>query len=307
MKMLVVINPTAKNGGSEQIKSIIQQQFSPYIVDIIERSSVEEMREDLQQRLDAGKIDIVTAVGGDGTINAVLNIIAGRNVALGIIPAGTANDLASLYQIPANPEKACEIIRYGKACRADLISVNGWRYVTAGGFGMASDVSHRANELKRRAYLGKLLLRLLGSRIYVLATLMSLLRKDAHRYPLTVRSNGASANWESLFLMIDNQHFLGTHFQMTPRAKNNDGRFDICLIESLRSRLGILSIILQVLKGEHIYSPLAHLWQDSELTVQTERPLTFFADGETLPPARKFSIKLVPSALKIIVPREKGV
>lgn len=302
MKMLVVINPRAKNGRSEQIKAIIHQQFAPFIAGVIEHSSVEEMNEDLQQRLDAEKIDIVTAVGGDGTINAVLNIIAGRDVALGIIPAGTANDLANLYQIPADPEKACEIIRYGKDCQADVISVNGWCYVTAGGFGMASDVSHRANELKRRAYFGKLLLRLLGSRIYVLATLMSLFRKDAHRYPVTVRCNGAVADWDSLFLMIDNQHFLGSHFQMTPQAKNNDGRFDVCLIESLRSRLGILSVILQVLKGRHIYSPQTHLWQESELTVQTKEPLTFFADGETLPPARTFNIKLLPSALNVIVP-----
>lgn len=307
MKMLVVINPAAKNGRSEQIKAIIRQQFASYIVGIIERSSVEKMHEDLQHRLDADKIDIVIAVGGDGTINAVLNIIAGRDVALGIIPAGTANDLASLYHIPADPERACAIIRYGKACQADLISVNGWCYVTAGGFGMASDVSHRANELKQRAYFGKLLLRLLGSRIYVLATLMSLFRKDAHRYPVTLRCNGSVACWDSLFLMIDNQHFLGSHFQMTPLAKNNDGRFDVCLIESLRSRLGILSIILQVLKGEHIYSPQTHLWQESELIVQTEQPLIFFADGETLPPARQFNIKLVPSALKIITPTEKGV
>ena len=77
----------------------------------------------------ARKPAAVVAVGGDGTVNEVVNGLAGTNVPLGIVPLGTANDFAQQARIPLNPEAALGVVLRGEAARIDLASLNGRRFV----------------------------------------------------------------------------------------------------------------------------------------------------------------------------------
>ena len=92
----------------------------------------------------------VVAVGGDGTHHWLVDELAGGDVPLGLVPLGTANDLAIEYGIPTDVEEACRIIRRGAQTRIDLITAAGKAFATAGGMGLANDVAEGVCAARRK-------------------------------------------------------------------------------------------------------------------------------------------------------------
>lgn len=245
-------------------------------------------------------MDTIVAVGGDGTANAVLNAIAGRDTALGIIPAGTANDLASFYRTPTDVHGACDAILERRVRRADLIGVNGRYYVTAGGLGLPSKVAEVANTIKRGGIIGKGLQQLLGGKLYGLSAAYALLKERSPRDRLDIQWDASSLTADAVALMISNQPFVGGDFLITPAAINDDGRFDICLVETPKCRAQIPLAIFKALTGRHVDLPFVKTWRATQLIIKAEKPVTFFGDGEVFQKATEFRIKIFPGALNVI-------
>jgi YegS/Rv2252/BmrU family lipid kinase len=302
MKVKVIINPKSINGDKNHLKKVLEEKFSHSLLGI-ERTAYSGHATHITRRAIEENIDTIVAVGGDGTVNEVLNGIVGTEVALGVIPTGTANDFACLYHIPNDVARACDVIREQCLVRADVICVNERYYVTAGGMGLPCEVVSLANRIKFSSLAGKLLSQFLGSKIYLLAVLFALAKKTKKDHFFDVRWDGGSLSMDSLALMIDNQPFLGRNFLMSPEAVNNDGLFDVCLIENSKSRVQILSILIKVLTGNHVNSASVRQWRTPELTIQAKISMPFFGDGEIFGKASEFRIKIVPKALKVIVPK----
>jgi YegS/Rv2252/BmrU family lipid kinase len=257
---------------------------------------------ELARRAAAEGADVVVAIGGDGTINEVINGLAGSGAALGILPRGAANDLARQYGIPENLAAACDVIRDGHRRRADLVRVNGRLYATAGGIGLPCEIAAIADKIKRGSRAGRMLVRLLGSHIYVLAVLLALSKQEVSRAVVTLQRDGSIRRVDGLSLMVNNQPFLGRRFRMAPEAVNDDGCFDVCLIRGHESRWSVLPLLVRVLLGRHVASPVVESWRGKELRLTADAPLPFFGDGEIFSPARDFRIELVPQALTVIAP-----
>ena len=304
MRIKVIINPKSKNGNPEYLKKILKEKLKPRYVDI-EETACSQHATEIAMKAAKKNFNVVVAVGGDGTINEIINGIAGSNMALGIIPTGTANDLAAYYGIPKDPGKACEIILKQHLCCADAIRVNNRYYVTSGGLGFPSEVVRIANWMKYHNIIWKLLSQPLGSKIYILAVVYALIKNKIGKNFLKVSWNGSSIYSDSLSLMLNNQPFLGRHLLMSPEALNSDGRFDVCLIGNSRSRCQILSILLKAAFGKHLHSSSVNRWQANKLVVSSQKPLTFFGDGEIIEQGTQFNIRIIPEALKIIVPEQK--
>ncbi|MGB2697448.1 MAG: diacylglycerol kinase family protein [Candidatus Zixiibacteriota bacterium] len=304
MRIKVIINPKSKNGNPKYLKAILKEKLRLCYLDI-EETIYPQHATEITMKAAKKNFDTIVAVGGDGTINEVLNGIVGTDISLGIIPMGTANDLATFCGIPKDPVKACKVILNGHLHCADVIGVNDRYYVTAGGLGFPSEVIRIANRMKCKNIIVKLLGQFMGSKIYILAVLYALLKKSREKNFLKIRWNDSSIYADSLSLMLNNQPFLGKHFLMSPGAVNNDGRFDVCLIGNDRSRFQILSILLKVLTGKHVRSSSVSTWHADKLVVTSEKPLAFFGDGEIIQQGTQFKIQIIPEALKIIVPDKK--
>jgi diacylglycerol kinase (ATP) len=302
MRLKVILNPKSKNGDKRHLQTTIKDKFGHSLIGI-DQTAYPGHGTYLAQRATKEKVDTVVAVGGDGTVNEVLNGIVGTEVALGVIPTGTANDFACLYHIPSDVARACDVIREQCLVRADVICVNERYYVTAGGMGFPCEVVSLANRIKLSSLAGKLFSQFLGSKIYLFAALFSLAKKIEKGHFFDVRWDSGSLSVDSLALMVDNQPFLGRNFLMSPEAVNNDGLLDVCLIENSKSRVQILSILMKVLTGSHVNSASVRQWRTPELTIQTERMLPFLGDGELFGQGVEFRIKIVPKCLKAIVPK----
>lgn len=240
--------------------------------------------------------DILIAVGGDGTVNEAANAIAGSGAVLAIIPCGTANDLASLYNLPRDINSACRVIRQNIRARIDLISINDRLYATSGGLGFASSVVETANLLKKTNWI-----KILKSRLYQLAVLLALLNKKHRFNRVAICCNGVIKNINILAIFVNNQEFLGKNIKMTPGARNDDKAFDICVIRNPLSRYKVITLLLKTLTASHVNLPYIELSKAASIRITGRSNLKYFGDGEILDEGRDFEIKLIPQALNLII------
>ncbi len=305
MRIKFIVNPKSKKADHSRLRKAIDERLPDIPVDI-EQTVCPGHAVTIAQNAVKDNFDTIVAVGGDGTVNEVLNGIIGTKTALGIIPTGTANDLASYYHIPKDMVRACELIIERHLQAIDVIRVNRWCYVTAGGIGLPSEVAGIANAIKSNGKTGQLIGRIMGSKLYLLAVIGALLKTGRRRNPLSINFSGGRRTASALSLMINNQPFLGRNFLMSPGAVNDDGMFDVCLIENPAARMRMLAVILKVLTGRHIFSPGVRTWQTRKMILETERPTAFLGDREIGQKAKEFKIEILPRALNLITTGVKG-
>jgi YegS/Rv2252/BmrU family lipid kinase len=245
----------------------------------------------------------IIAVGGDGTVNEVINGIAGKDIPLAIIPAGCANDLATHLEIPRDIEQAIEVAVKGIERRIDLIKVNDRLVATVGGLGFGSEVALKTNKFKSESLFGKFAYSLLGSNIYTAYAIFQVLfrREIKARYKVT---NGSIVHDLTLWnLFVSNQPSLGKNFRINPGALNDDGLMDTCLICELNSKIGQIKTLLAVMDGKHIGRNHITTATASHLEIECERPSKYFGDGELISYGSVFKIDIVPGAIGVIVPK----
>lgn len=305
MKITVIVNARAKLARSKPGLETIRKKFAGFLHSITTTACAQDAI-DVTRRAARDKVDTVVVVGGDGTVNGVLDVLAGTGIALGIIPNGTANDLSSLHELPVQLSAACDVILQRQAHAVDLISINGRYFVTGGGLGLPSAVAARANEIKSRSALGKMVRVVFGSELYLVSTVLALLAKVRPGARLIIQSDRGSLKADSLALLINNQPFVGRHFYLAPGAASDDGQFDVCLVENPRNRIELAATLLHVLHGSHLNLPSVTSWRARELHVRASEPLPFFADGEHLGTQLQFALRIVPRSLNLIIPGDRA-
>jgi diacylglycerol kinase (ATP) len=301
MTIQVILNSHAKLAQDEKALTTIREKFGGRLHAITKTVCTQDAI-DVTRRAARNNIDTLVVVGGDGTVNGVLDGIAGTAMALGIMPNGTANDLSSLYDLPTDVARASDVILRRRLQAVDLIGINGSYFVTGGGLGLPAKVAATANAVKLRNGPAKMLRGLLGSKLYVVSAISTLVGNACEETPLAIHWDHGSLMADALSLTITNQPFVGKHFYVSPRAANNDAQFDVCLIENPRSRVQIAATVMRALRGSHISLPAVTSWRAQELIVRAEKPLPFFADGEHLQTAEVFIVKIFPKSLNLIVP-----
>jgi diacylglycerol kinase (ATP) len=271
MKIKFIVNPKSKKANVVHLRRILNDRFTDSLVDVEEGVYPRHACIMARQAAENG-FDTVVAVGGDGTVNQLLNGIIGTKTALGIVPTGTANDLASYYHIPRDMDEACGLIASRHLQPADVIRVNGWCYVTAGGIGLPAAVAGIANAVKSNGRKGRLIGQLMGSRLYLLAVMGALLKTGRYR--------------NSLSILVD-------------------GMLDVCLIENSATLIETLAVIVKVLTGRHIFAKGVKIWQTREVRLQTKRLMDFMGDGEIGQKSKEFKVEILPQALNVITGRSK--
>lgn len=304
MRIQVIANRQCASANKTRLLAVLRERLNGHVMAVEETRSAQQATE-VARRARRERIDTIVVVGGDGTLNGVINGIVGTDVAVGIVPAGTANDLACFHDVPHAVATACQVVLARHLERVDVINVNGWNYITAGGVGFPSAVAKLANAMKCREESGRAVQRTFGSHVYLLAALCQLLMQLPTRNRVKIRSDDRSLVCNPFALVVSNQPFLGKHFRVSPQALNNDGMFDICVIENLQSRTHILALLLKTLGGRHLQSPNVRSWRATNLVVEAEHPIPFFADGEIVGQAAEFRLRVLPRAINLITPEVK--
>jgi diacylglycerol kinase (ATP) len=220
---------------------------------------------------DAAKrgVDVVAAVGGDGTVNEVVNGLDGYDVPLGVIPVGTANDFARQVGIPADADHAMDVILQRKPRRLDTASLNGRRFLNVSTAGIGAEATAETPpEIKES----------LGAIAYAISGM----RKLAELRPQSARFSGDGFEYDGEFLMfaVGLTRASGGGTMVTPMASATDGLLDLCIVESM-SRSEFARTALRVKRGEHIGQEGVQYAQVRSVTVEGREPIVVNVDGES--------------------------
>jgi diacylglycerol kinase (ATP) len=245
-----------------------------------------------REAIEAGA-DTVVACGGDGTVNEVLNGLEGTRVALGIIPAGTANDFARQVGIPDDPNAAMDIILKRRPVIIDTASMNGRRFlnVSAGGVGAEATAETPADA---KASLGPV------------AYFISGLRKLAGLEPKRAVFEAPAFRLDTEFLLfaVGNARATGGGTLVTPKASVRDGLLDVCIVEAM-TRGEFAKLVLRVKRGEHLENPRVRYLQVPWFRIRSREALTVNLDGEP-GQLRQAYYEASPRDLLIHLPRLPG-
>ena len=234
--------------------------------------------------------ETVVACGGDGTVNEVINGIAGTGTALGLVPMGTANDFAVNMGISKDINLACTIIKERRIKKIDLVKVNDDRfYGGTGCVGFDAEVAAFASR-RRKEKSNAFLLHVLGG-IFKFVSYKPKpvgLRFDGHKY------------FGDIFLVaFGNIRSYARGMLITPRAVFDDALLDICVVRRM-PRWKILSIFPSVYKGTHVNNKEVTLHRSKAVYVQSLGPMDMYADGNFMT-TTPFRLEVVPKHLNVIV------
>jgi len=242
--------------------------------------------------------DLLVAVGGDGTVNEVVNGIAGLDVELALIPRGTGGDFVRTFGIPRKLEQAVEVALRGRTREIDLGKgrYRSWAggegesyFANIASAGMSGAIAKRTNETSKA----------LGGKVsYAWATVavFARWRNDEVR----VRVDGEEHAGRMHDVIVANCRYLGGGMKMVPEAQPDDGLLDVLLIGDLTKR-DLLLTMPKTYRGTHLPHPKATLLRGTTVEIDAPEPLPVELDGEQ-PGTTPIRFEIVPRAVRLRVP-----
>lgn len=232
---------------------------------------------------------VVIAAGGDGTINEVVNGIAGWPVTLGILPTGTMNVFAYELGLPLEQLRKCwEVIEDGHVAEIDLARANDQFFVQLAGVGLDARAVEATDLTIRRT---------IGPLSYVLAALQ-IISSPPPRLQIACADG---RQFEASFALIGNGRHYGGPFPVFSQAQNNDGRLDLLMFRN-QGYLHIVRYLQGILAGKPEQMPDVEYLQVPALSVVSDQDTPVEVDGEVSlrTPVR---FELAPKRLRVLVPR----
>jgi diacylglycerol kinase (ATP) len=239
----------------------------------------------------AQKTDVVIAVGGDGTINSIIQGLAGSETALGLIPGGTFNVWAQETGIPMDIAGARNVLVNGQIHRVDLGRVSNRYFLLMAGIGFGGTVTYavKKKSLKRLGILG-----------YLLTGIRLGLGFESFHASLDI--DGRRQKTHALQIVVGNTQLYGSLLRFTWKAKSDDGLLDVCIVRSPK-KLERIIVMFDFLLQRNERRKWVTYTTCKSVEIRTRKPVNFQVDGEPLgrTPA---TFTVVPGALKVIVPQE---
>ncbi len=308
-KVTFIFNPTANGGRAgkwlPRLQEVARETVNPG--QWVLTRGPGHARE-LAHRAAAQGATRVVALGGDGTVNEVLNGLMqvpeeGRPV-LGVVPVGAGNDFAFAQGFPQDPIAALRRSLQGPPRFVDLARVRDGRgreaiWGNTLGIGFDAVVNLRARRLRF----------LKGFWRYLVAVLQTLW---FHHHPVPMRMTWDDRVEEEpvLMLVLCNGPREGGAFLVAPQARPDDGILHYARIPGV-SRLTMLALVPRVMKGTHVYHPQVRMGTFRRVHIQARGLMYIHMDGEVYAdfeaPARELTVEVLPRALRVAGPlREKG-
>lgn len=244
----------------------------------------------LARRAAKREVPRLLAAGGDGTINEVVNGLAGSDTELAIIPTGTANVLAMELGVPLKIPDACRLACEGDSVRVDL-GLAGDRYFTLmAGVGFDALVIKNVNPVLKKS---------IRRAAFPVTGLVTFIQQDL---PL-LQVSAAGREVEGYFVIVSNSRYYGGKFGPAPEASMTDGRLDVCVLKG-KGLQEMLNFWVAALRQSHVDSGLADYFQAEEVWISCPGgdPVPVQTDGEIIGEL-PLKVTVAPAALRVCAGR----
>ena len=273
MRARLVVNPQSRRGreiGDEA------------------RAALRRLGVEIADDAPATEVDAIVVIGGDGTVAGEIPHALELGVPIGLVPAGTFNDLARSLGIPHDVQGACEAIAGGRTRAIDVAHVNGAYYATEASIGISSRVAGLQKTSDKRRF---------GALAIVASALQAL--RYARTFHAEIAYDGKRLRFKTLQLTVANsEHFGG--LVTVEGASIDDGWLDLYSVE-IEGLKQMFSVVAAIVTGKRRHARGLRSYRARAFDVFTHRPHRITADGEPAgtTPAR-FSV--APQALRVFVP-----
>jgi diacylglycerol kinase (ATP) len=287
MRIVFIVNPIA--GRQRQpIDEVLRSCFRDGECDIRTWTRPDQ----IGAILDAvgNDVDVICAVGGDGTVHEVGKRLAHAKQALGIIPTGSGNGLARHLHIPLDPRKAVDTARHGQIARIDIARVNGDAFLGICGVGFDAVVAQRFAEAGSR-----------GLETYVREGMRTWASYTAERYRFELDDD--TFETEAFLIAVANSGQYGNDARIAPFASLQDGLLDVAIVTD-GSLMQAPVLLYRMFTGSLKASGAVLLKRARRVVIGREREGPAHIDGEpvTLPSQLEFEVD--PLALRVCIPRD---
>jgi diacylglycerol kinase (ATP) len=294
-QVAVLANPTAGRGRHRALLTAVVERLGGHGHDVrlLDAGTAGEAEAACHAAV-AGGAAAVVAVGGDGTLHRALQAVAGTQVPLGIVPAGTGNDFAYEVGMPADPLAAADLIAdglsQGRTRAVDLAQVTAgdnqvrwYAAVLAAGFDAV------VNELANRMRWPR------GPRRYDLAIVLELARLRPRHY--TLRLDGEPIQMDAVLVAVGNTASYGGGLRICPEADPTDGLLDV-VVGGRLGRAAVVRLKPKLYQGTHLAHPLVTSFRARQVVIETDG-VVGYADGERSTPL-PVTVTCVPGALRLL-------
>lgn len=286
-EIALLTNPTAGKGRAVRVRDIALPRLraAGFVVRSIAGRDADEAL-DLARQCVADGVETLVVCGGDGIAHLGIQAVAGTPTRLGVLPAGTGNDVARYVDIPLrDPEAATDRIIAGRTRVLDLARSGSTYFATVLAAGFDAIVNERANAMTWPR----------GQMRYNLATLAELRVLKPLAY--TLELDGVERQLEANLVAVGNGPSFGGGLRITEGALLDDGMLDVVIIKPL-SRIELLKTYPKLFKGTHTSHPQYEHHRVRQVTVASPG-IVAYADGERFGPL-PLTVESVPGALTVL-------
>jgi diacylglycerol kinase (ATP) len=286
-EIALLTNPTAGKGKAGRVRDVALTRLREggLVVRNLQGRDPDEAS-DLAQQCVADGIDALVICGGDGMVHLAVQAVAGTATALGIIPAGTGNDVARYFDLPRkDPAAAADRVIAGQTRTIDLARSGSKYFVTVLAAGFDAVVNERANKMTWPK----------GQMRYNLATLSEL--RVFEPLPYTLQIDDQELTLDAMLVAVGNGPSFGGGLRITEGAVLDDGMLDVVIIKPM-SKLGLIRTYPKLFKGTHVTHPQYEHHLAKSVTVAAPG-IVSYADGERFGPL-PLTVECAPGALTVL-------
>jgi len=287
LRALALVNPGARRAGQGLDSALARLRASGAEVAVETFSGPDEIAFDIARR--AGDFDALVICGGDGTLMRALPAILEAGLPLGVLPMGTANDLARTLGIPLGLVQAAAIIGEGRTRRIDLGWINGSHFFNVASIGLSVRIARRLTRDRKERW---------GATAYLACAWEAMHRQRSFQARIVV--DGQAHEVRTMQIAVGNGRHYGGGMTIVDDAAIDDDRLDLYALPRLPGwRLLVLLPILRWGLHRPVQSILS--LHGREIHVETERPMRVNVDGEIVArtPAR---FRVIPGAIEVFAP-----
>jgi YegS/Rv2252/BmrU family lipid kinase len=287
--LLFIINPISGIGKQKNIEALISKHTDTSIFDYKVKFTKEPGHgTELAKEAVTSGVDVVVAIGGDGTVNEIGQALVGSGTALGIIPTGSGNGLARHLKIPFSFEKAIDVINHCRIRKIDTATINDQVFLSIAGVGYDAFVAKKFAGAPKRGF-------------FTYFRIVSNEYTQYHPKKYILEVDGKIIRRKALSITFANSNQFGNNTSIDPHAKLDDGLIDVCIVRRIPLWLVPFYVPMLFFKTFH-KTHYIEIIRAKKAVVTRKKGKTIHLDGDPLKTGKVLEMKVNPLSLNIIVP-----
>ena len=286
MKIHFIVNPISGTGNYKNLEKVLESELDTVLFqyEIFYTKATKHATQLAQEAKEQG-VDIVAAVGGDGTMNECAQALVNSNTALAVIPCGSGNGFAFHFGIHKQLKKAIRQLNLSVFKTIDTCTANGHFFCNVSGIGYDAHIAHLFAQENKRGF----------------SNYMRLILRE-FRYPsrkYTLRYNGQEKEVDAFVISWANATQFGNNAVISPQSEVDDNLLDICILSKFPV-MAIPKLLSRLFCQSMHHSKYMEIIRCKEMIIRGGDGLCHL-DGEPIVLGKEIHLKLIPESLKIFV------